>query len=193
MPKKRFQNRNIARWVAIGLVFCVAAGFAFVTFSDDSRIETSSERIEQTSPPDTPSPTSPKPDSALAQPQPTLPFEITEVQNRAPTIQLEDLDCWTEMPDSTDVVRIQLVAVDSDDETIILDIGVLIEERIIDFSDSISPSTELIGSGKAQAIFSLPADVKNYVHIIAHATDNSGAKSEAALILPQSNGDCSSG
>ena len=193
MQKKRFQSRNISRWIAIGLVFCVAAGFAFVTFSNDSPIETSSERTAETSPPEAPSPTSPKPSSDLAEPQPTLPFEITEVQNKAPKIQLEDLDCWTEMPDSSDVVRVQLMVEDSDDETLILDIGVLIEERIIDLSDSISPSTKLIGSGNAQAIFPLPPDVKNYVHIIAHVTDSSGAKSEAALILPQSNGDCDSG
>jgi len=193
MPKKRFQSRNIARWVAIGLVFCVAAGFVFVVLSDDSRLETAFEQVGEDPSSNTSDLAPPQSDSDLAQPEPTLPFEVTEVQNQAPQLYLEDLDCWTEMPDTSDSIRIQLVVEDPDSETISLDLGILIEERVLDISDSISQSAELSGSGKVQAIFSLPADVKNYLHLIAHATDGSGARSEAALILPQSNGNCASG
>ena len=34
MPKKSFPKRNIVRWTAIGLIFCVAVGFAFVVLAD---------------------------------------------------------------------------------------------------------------------------------------------------------------
>ena len=90
------------------------------------------------------------------------------------------------------MVTVQLVVEDPDSEIISLDLGVIIDERVVDISESISPSTEIDGSGKVQATFSLPAGVKNYVHLIAHATDSSGAQSEAALILPQNNDNCDS-
>ena len=96
------------------------------------------------------------------------------------------------MPKLSDLVTIQLVVDDPDDELIILDLGVLIDERVVDLSDQLVPASELSGSGKVQATFSLPTGVKNYVHLIAHATDSSGAQSEAALILPQNSENCNS-
>tara|TARA_B100000287_G_scaffold429541_1_gene483070 strand:- start:201 stop:782 length:582 start_codon:yes stop_codon:yes gene_type:complete len=192
MPKKSFPKRNIARWTAIGLVFSVAVGFAFVVLADGDRIETPLNQKEEGFSSRTPESSIPELGSAEAQPTPTLPFEVTEVQNKAPKISIQDLDCWTEMPERSDLVTIQLVVDDPDDEVIILDLGVLIEERVIDLSDQLVPASELSGSGKAQATFSLPDGVSNYVHLIAHATDSSGAKSEAALILPQSSENCNS-
>jgi len=192
MPRRRLQRRNFARWTAIGLVFCVAVGFAFVVLADGNRLETPLDLEEENLTSNTSESSKPEIVSTEAQPESTLPFEVTEVQNQAPKISLEDLDCWTEMPKLSDLVSIQLVVVDPDDELIILDLGVLIEERIVDLSDQIVPESQLSGSGKAQATFSLPDGVTNYVHLIAHATDSSGAKSEAALILPQSSESCNS-
>ena len=192
MPRRRLQRRNFARWTAIGLIFCVAVGFAFVVLADGNRLETPLNQKEEGLSSQTPESSIPEPGSAEAQPTPTLPFEVTEVQNQAPKISLEDLDCWTEMPELSDFVTIQLVVDDPDDEVIILDLGVLIDERVVDISGSILPAPELSGSGKAQATFSLPDGVTNYVHLIAHATDSSGAKSEAALILPQNSENCNS-
>ena len=40
MLKRRLQRRNFARWTAIGLIFSVAVGFAFVVLADDDRLET---------------------------------------------------------------------------------------------------------------------------------------------------------
>ena len=195
MPRRRLQRRNFARWTAIGLIFSVAVGFAFVVLADDDRLETPLGLEEENSTSET-SETSessmPERDSAPVQPEPTLPFEVTEVQNQAPKISLEDLDCWTEMPEISDLVTVQLVVEDPDSDIISLDLGVIIDERVVDISESISPSTEIDGSGKVQATFSLPEGVKNYVHLIAHATDSSGAQSEAALILPQNNDNCDS-
>tara|TARA_B100001559_G_C16459684_1_gene603420 strand:+ start:213 stop:794 length:582 start_codon:yes stop_codon:yes gene_type:complete len=192
MPRRRLQRRNFARWTAIGLVFCVAVGFAFVVLADGNRLETPLDLEEENLTSNTSESSKPEIVSTEAQPESTLPFEVTEVQNQAPKISLEDLDCWTEMPKLSDLVSIQLVVDDPDDELIILDLGVLIEERIVDLSDQIVPESQLSGSGKAQATFSLPDGVTNYVHLIAHATDSSGAKSEAALILPQSSESCNS-
>ena len=191
MPKKSFPKRNIVRWTTIGLVFSVAVGFAFVVLADGDGIETPLNQKEGFSSP-TPESSIPELGSAEAQPTPTLPFEVTEVQNQAPKISIQDLDCWTEMPERSDLVTIQLVVDDPDDEVIILDLGVLVEERVIDLSAQLLPASELSGSGKAQATFSLPEGVNNYIHLIAHATDSSGAKSEAALILPQSSENCNS-
>ena len=192
MPKRRLQRRNFARWTAIGLIFSVAVGFAFVVLADDDRIETPLGLEEENSTSKTSESSIPELDNAQVQPEPTLPFEVTEVQNQAPKISLEDLDCWTEMPEISDLVTVQLVVEDPDSEMISLDLGVIIDERVVDISESISPSTEIDGSGKVQATFSLPEGVKNYVHLIAHATDSSGAQSEAALILPQNNDNCDS-
>tara|TARA_B100000131_G_C18077681_1_gene597024 strand:- start:882 stop:1592 length:711 start_codon:yes stop_codon:yes gene_type:complete len=192
MPKKPFHRRNIARFTAIGLVFCVAVGFAFVVLGENSRLETPLEQLEEGLSSDEPESSTPQLDSGEAQPMPTLPFEITEVQNRAPKLYLEDLDCWSVMPEFSDLVTVQLVVEDPDDHTVSLDLGVIIDERVVDVSDSISPSTEIVSSGKVQATFLLPEGVKNYVHLVAHATDSSGAQSEAALILPQSNENCNS-
>ena len=192
MPRRRLQRRNFARWTAIGLIFSVAVGFAFVVLADDDRIETPLDLEEENSTSKTSESSIPERDSAQVQPEPTLPFEVTEVQNQAPKISLEDLDCWTEMPKLSDLLTIQLVVDDPDDELIILDLGVLIDERVVDLSDQLVPASELPGSGKAQATFSLPDGISNYVHLIAHATDSSGAKSEAALILPQSSENCNS-
>ena len=192
MPRRRLQRRNFARWTAIGLVFCVAVGFAFVVLADGNRLETPLDLEEENLTSNTSESSKPEIVSTEAQPESTLPFEVTEVQNQAPKISLEDLDCWTEMPKLSDLVSIQLVVVDPDDELIILDLGVLIEERIVDLSDQIVPESQLSGSGKAQATFSLPDGVTNYVHLIAHATDSSGAQSEAALILPQNSENCNS-
>ena len=191
MPKKSFPKRNIARWTTIGLVFSVAVGFAFVVLADGDGIETPLNQKEGFSSP-TPESSITELGSAEAQPTPTLPFEVTEVQNQAPKISIQDLDCWTEMPERSDLVTIQLVVDDPDDEVIILDLGVLVEERVIDLSAQLLPASELSGSGKAQATFSLPDGVSNYIHLIAHATDSSGAKSEAALILPQNSENCTS-
>ena len=192
MPRRRLQRRNFARWTAIGLVFCVAVGFAFVVLADGNRLETPLDLEEENLTSNTSESSKPEIVSTEAQPESTLPFEVTEVQNQAPKISLEDLDCWTEMPKLSDLVSIQLVVDDPDDELIILDLGVLIEERIVDLSDQIVPESQLSGSGKAQATFSLPDGVTNYVHLIAHATDSSGAQSEAALILPQNSENCNS-
>ena len=192
MSRGRLQRRNFARWTAIGLIFSVAVGFAFVVLADDDRIETPLGLEEENSTSKTSESSMPERDSAQVQPEPTLPFEVTEVQNQAPKISLEDLDCWNVMPEISDLVTVQLVVEDPDSEIISLDLGVIIDERVVDISESISPSTEIDGSGKVQATFALPAGVKKYVHLIAHATDSSGAKSEAALILPQNNGDCDS-
>ncbi len=192
MPRRRLQRRNFARWTAIGLIFSVAVGFAFVVLADDDRLETPLDLEEENLTSETSEPSIPELETAQAQPEPTLPFEVTEVQNQAPKISLEDLDCWTEMPELSDLVTIQIVVEDPDDETITLDLGVLIDERVVDISESILPAPELSGSGKTQAIFSLPTGVKNYVHLIAHATDSSGAQSEAALILPQNSENCNS-
>ena len=192
MPRRRLQRRNFARWTAIGLIFSVAVGFAFVVLADDDRLETPLDLEEENLTSETSESSIPELETAQAQPEPTLPFEVTEVQNQAPKISLEDLDCWTEMPELSDLVTIQIVVEDPDDETITLDLGVLIDERVVDISESILPAPELSGSGKTQAIFSLPTGVKNYVHLIAHATDSSGAQSEAALILPQNSENCNS-
>ncbi|MBG01860.1 MAG: hypothetical protein CL470_06270 [Acidimicrobiaceae bacterium] len=191
MPRRRLQRRNFARWTAIGLVFCVAVGFAFVVLADSNRLETSLD-LEENLTSKTSEPSIPELETSQVQPEPTLPFEVTEVQNQAPKISLEDLDCWTEMPELSDLVTIQLVVDDPDDEMIVLDLGVLIDERVVDLSDQLVPASELSGSGKVQATFSLPTGVKNYVHLIAHATDSSGAQSEAALILPQNSENCNS-
>ncbi len=192
MPRRRLQRRNFARWIAIGLIFSVAVGFAFVVLADGDRLETPLDLEEENLTSETSESSIPELETAQAQPEPTLPFEVTEVQNQAPKISLEDLDCWTEMPELSDLVTIQIVVEDPDDETITLDLGVLIDERVVDISESILPAPELSGSGKTQAIFSLPTGVKNYVHLIAHATDSSGAQSEAALILPQNSENCNS-
>jgi len=192
MPRRRLQRRNFARWTAIGLIFSVAVGFAFVVLADGDRLETPLDLEEENLTSETSESSIPELETAQVQPEPTLPFEVTEVQNQAPKISLEDLDCWTEMPELSDLVTIQIVVEDPDDETITLDLGVLIDERVVDISESILPAPELSGSGKTQAIFSLPTGVKNYVHLIAHATDSSGAQSEAALILPQNSENCNS-
>ena len=192
MPRRRLQRRNFARWTAIGLVFCVAVGFAFVVLADGNRLETPLDLEEENLTSNTSESSKPEIVSTEAQPESTLPFEVTEVQNQAPKISLEDLDCWTEMPKLSDLVTIQLVVDDPDDELIILDLGVLIDERVVDLSNELVPASELSGSGKVQATFSLPTGVKNYVHLIAHATDSSGAQSEAALILPQNSENCNS-
>tara|TARA_Y100000748_G_scaffold201154_1_gene168521 strand:+ start:758 stop:1339 length:582 start_codon:yes stop_codon:yes gene_type:complete len=192
MPRRRLQRRNFARWTAIGLIFSVAVGFAFVVLADDDRLETPLDLEEENLTSETSESSIPELGTSQVQPEPTLPFEVTEVQNQAPKISLEDLDCWTEMPELSDLVTIQIVVEDPDDETITLDLGVLIDERVVDISGSILPAPELSGSGKTQAIFSLPTGVKNYVHLIAHATDSSGAQSEAALILPQNSENCNS-
>ena len=192
MPRRRLQRRNFARWTAIGLIFSVAVGFAFVVLADDDRLETPLDLEEENSTSQTSESAMPERDSAQVQPEPTLPFEVTEVQNRAPKISLEDLDCWNVMPEISDLVTVQLVVEDPDSEMISLDLGVIIDERVVDISESISPSTEIDGSGKVKATFFPPEGVKNYVHLIAHATDGSGAQSEAALILPHNNDNCDS-
>ena len=192
MPRRRLQRRKFVRWTAIGLVFCVAVGFAFVVLADGNGLETPLDLEEENLASNTSESSKPEIVSTEVEPESTLPFEVTEVQNQAPKISLEDLDCWTEMPKLSDLVSIQLVVDDPDDELIILDLGVLIDERVVDLSDQIVPESQLSGSGKAQATFSLPDGVTNYVHLIAHATDSSGAKSEAALILPQNSENCNS-
>ncbi len=49
MPKRRLQRRNFARWTAIGLIFSVAVGIAFVVLADDDRIETPFDLEEENS------------------------------------------------------------------------------------------------------------------------------------------------
>ena len=109
MPRRRLQRRNFARWTAIGLVFCVAVGFAFVVLADGNRLETPLDLEEENLTSNTSESSKPEIVSTEAQPESTLPFEVTEVQNQAPKISLEDLDCWTEMPKLSDLVSIQLV------------------------------------------------------------------------------------
>jgi len=173
MPRRRLQRRNFARWTAIGLIFSVAVGFAFVVLADGDRLETPLDLEEENLTSETSEPSIPELETAQAQPEPTLPFEVTEVQNQAPKISLEDLDCWTEMPELSDLVTIQIVVEDPDDETITLDLGVLIDERVVDISESILPAPELSGSGKTQAIFSLPTTSRSQTHSMMFVVSSS--------------------
>ena len=90
--------------------------FAFVVLADEDRLETPLGSGRRKSNIKTSESAMPERDSAQFSSEPTLPFEVTEVQNQAPKIFPEDLDCWTEMPEISDWVTVQLVVEDPDSE-----------------------------------------------------------------------------
>ena len=84
--------------------------------------------------------------------------------------------------DST--IQVEIIVTDEDDSTAIIDLSAEINEESIDLSEWISNGTTLDVPGTAIAYVPMLPGTETYLLLIAHAADDDGEVSEAALVIP---------
>ena len=183
MHNRQGKRQKYVRLVAILLAFAVALPFAVVTLAQSGGDESDSlpESVVQSEKEDSSS--IPQAENTVVSPT-SLPFTIEQQpNNKAPTISLEGPNCLGS-DDRNDLVSIAISVSDIDDTSVLIDLSALVEEESINLTSFINEGTELTVPGIASATFPIPITEQSYILLVSHATDEDGAKSEAALVIP---------
>ena len=109
---------------------------------------------------------------------------IIPAQNRAPSINLSSVECLEELRKDDSTIQVEIIVTDEDDSTAIIDLSAEINEESIDLSEWISNGTTLDVPGTAIAYVPMLPGTETYLLLIAHAADDDGEVSEAALVIP---------
>ncbi len=123
-------------------------------------------------------------------PEPSEPSEPSEpvltppTQNRAPAISLSGVTCLEEYRQSDSMIQVEITVTDEDDSSVAIDLLAEIGDDSLDLSEWISGGTSLDVPGTAIANLPIPEGTDVYLLLLAHASDDDGEKSEAALVIP---------